>query len=513
MSWRQWVTKLSFGKRHVDCPNCYPLIHLNTTGRGTFKCPSCETRFEERLVDGQLELEPIIPPMPMEATPSRRTCIPLEQGRLLLEEPALCRTCLHHQTILLQLLSAYEGDESKVGQYSEDLERRYPLCATCRTRVRDRLRVVEYKVRCKRLATRSKIERLTGTQKAQGGKWRIFAFIDILLVQGLLSGVFLVEFFEIDIPMEWRITRLISEHFVWYSLVIPPAITSILGKPYSPLNCGWTLFLLLLRMAMINLIAVDQVYTRKVFPPPYAFLSVACYGLLWLIYASANKPVKEIKAKPAPFSVGSFSDIPMHNVKSQDDMTNKLANWDTVLDKLDPKTPLTTRFTDLNAATPRSSPFSIPNLSLTASRSQPKTPSPFETMRPSLMDTTRASGLESVMEGFSLDEGKRKRTESEPPILSMDQIVLTAGICLARIAVNKQPSLVAILLVVSLGLRGMVWNKLGYPMRLSLNLVVLARLFWLVFLFNADLLPNMEILHERVHQLEYAIDFSILLSR
>lgn len=533
-------------------------------GQGRLQCGECETVFEMRPSKSGggvvVELEPLLPAMPLEATPVRRTCIPLEQGRLQLENNAslLCRTCLNHQNILLQLLSAYETppglsedvEASRLREYRDDLEQRYPLCSTCKTRVQERLRIVEYKVRCRRLACRSRsnqVETIHQIPRSRLSHRRLFSLIDAFLIQSLFSGLFLTESVGLDIMTRWP---LVSQYFLWYGIVFPPAVLTISSHIYEPLICGWALFLLILRLAMINLIATRTVFSPDLFPPPFAFLSIACYGLLWQIYScpstttttstsnqysfqkgTRTAPNPAVPLKPTTF-YPTGKGIPLTPVgttsSGKDDLVGKLATWDTALEKLDSKTPLSTRFTDLGiprSVSTRSSPFSIPKLSLISSstrQSQPKTPSPFISMRPSIMDGMRASGLESVLEGFSLDEGGNgggdkcnlDSSKSMKTFLnSMDQLVLTICFLLARIAVNEQLSLIAVLLVVAIGLRSLVWPRISSVTRLTLNILVLLRFSWLITLFNPSVVAGFTILHERMINFEYVMDMLILLSR
>lgn len=47
---------------------------------------------------------------PINPKPTQRTCIELEAGKMVFDGNILCRTCSHHQTLIIQLLAAFEQD-------------------------------------------------------------------------------------------------------------------------------------------------------------------------------------------------------------------------------------------------------------------------------------------------------------------------------------------------------------------------------------------------------------------
>lgn len=87
----------------------------------------------------------------------RRTCHSYAEE----ESPGvggLCRSCQHNQTIIIQLLSSYDPPESSgafeqlSAQYRRDLERRYPLCPSCKCYVDQRLNSIGLKLKTRKLA-------------------------------------------------------------------------------------------------------------------------------------------------------------------------------------------------------------------------------------------------------------------------------------------------------------------------------------------------------------------------
>lgn len=584
-SWNEWWERALLplwewrgGKR--SCPYCFPLAALQETGKHTYWCGSCETRFEVRLAeDGTSGLEPVIPPMHGDVTPSRRTCIPLEQGSLLFDDAAsvICRTCHNHQAILLQLLAAFEGpdpasadDGVSFRQYREDLERRYPLCAACHSRVQERLRVVEYKVRSRRLSGRHKASAgrsvpLPEKRRRAGGSGALAAF-DCFAVQGVFLLLFLVEYLRVDktrIPL----AALASAHFVWYAAIVPPAIAALALNLLRPFKCLWALLLLLLRLAMVNLIAADAVAIEGLTPPPFLLLLLASCWLLWQLHlpqraaAAGSRPQRHAVARAGGAALALTPIVPS---ASREDISSKLESWSTALENLGPTTPLSTRFGDLGSQNntrpspfPSPSAFSVTHLSRNPtatdsgamaafplarslafpasarnehrqqlqSQSQPlhrqQKPgySPLTHFRPTVLDASRPSSLETVLQNFSLGEdGGPSRSGAGPRHAPMDQVVVTAGFVLVRVAVESQLPLVAILLVLALGLRGFVWEGLGRRAQLAVNVVALLRLAWLALFFRPDMLPVPVVvlvapLGHRLAQIECAADMLVILTR
>lgn len=247
-----------------------------------------------------MEMEPVLPAMPAEPTPSRRTCIPLEQGRLQLEgDGLLCRTCQHHQSILLQLLSAYESpagmdEEREAAHYQrhrQDLERRYPLCGACRARVQERLRVVEYKVRGRRLATRDKSSQALEVRKKRDAVlWiRTIMLVDVFFVQiAMFGGAWLVDFFDQRIG-DWPSQTVL--------LVLARAAVTLLAGTLAiryrrnafKLMC--LAILLFFRLVSLNLVADGLLYTRDIRSLPFIVLNVASLALLVQIYQAQRRSV------------------------------------------------------------------------------------------------------------------------------------------------------------------------------------------------------------------------------
>lgn len=541
---------------NYECPYCVPVRMLKGSSAGGRKqmknlyCDGCESRFE---VTPAGEVEPLIPTLaPEETTPGRRTCIALEQGRMSFDDPILCRNCQHHQNIIMQLLSAYdpsndmtndnggveeEEEAARLTQYREDLERRYPLCVTCRGRIQERLRVVEYKVRTRRLAARSsKLERAAVKEQGLGRNYALAAF-DVLLVQGLFSAMFALETILIRDTVLLQIMGcpsplepFIMDRRTWYTAcALITIITMVRNAPTSLLPCSWALFLLLLRVAMINMVA-DGTAPRATISlgnwslPPYALLSLACYGLLWLLYGSDRRRKSSTRKSADPTSpsrVNSRSPSMTASRSSlfEPDVISKFASLDTALENLGPQTPLTTRYTDLGGvgrgSSGRISPFSVPNLQVTK-KAPTATPKSMTDLRPSIFDGARRVGLESVLEGFSIDEARPRAVSPSPRVGSgsiVDKVVLTLGCVMARIALNEQLALIAVLLILTIGLRDTLWRRLPFFLRIIVNALALGRLFWIVLLFNGQVLADWPTLHERVNGLEYAMDLLIVLTR
>lgn len=541
---------------NYECPYCVPVRMLRGSGAGGRKqvknlhCDECESHFE---VTPAGEVEPIIPTLaPEETTPGRRTCIALEQGRMSFDDPILCRNCQHHQNIIMQLLSAYDpssdmnnenGEEeeaTRLTQYREDLERRYPLCVTCRSRIQERLRVVEYKVRTRRLAARSsKLERATAKEPRLGRNYAL-AIFDALLMQGLFSTMLALDTRAIlttgDTILQLTSFPSLLEPFLldrktWYAACALIAIITVAKNlTISLLPCSWALFLLLLRVAMVNMIADGTIVQRTMSLgnwslPPYVLLSLACYGLLWLLYGGDRRKKSSVRTRSADSPSLSLANsrspslAASRSSMSEPDVVNKFASLDTALENLGPQTPLTTRYTDLGGvgrgSSGRTSPFSVPNLQV-AKKMSAVTPRSTNDLRPSVFDGARRVGLESVLEGFSIDEARPRAASPSARVGSgsiFDKIVLTIGCVMARIALNEQLALIAVLLVLTIGLRDVLWRRLPPFLRLIVNAFVLGRLFWIILLFNDQILADWPALHERVNGLEYAMDLLIVLTR
>lgn len=543
-SWSRWLVSLGGlrGEMKGDiCPFCFPTAVLDTKGARTLTCPSCETRFIRK----DNELEPIIPPMPQDATPQRRTCIPLDQGKLSLTDPLLCKTCQHHQTILLQLLSAGESraisfldkpeadseaaeeeEQQYLQKYRKDLERRYPLCATCRTRVQDRLRIVEYKVRSRRLATRSRADQVRGVQRERSVAYLgRLVFVADATVQAIISAAFLWQLTDMrqfclsrGMYLVGKAGTLLDQHFTWNVIVIPMAMAAIVTDMRNVLRTGWTLILLFLRIALTKLLIID-------FPwAPFALLSFACCVLVWQIHQSPLlRGQKKIASPVSPFKMPTMSQasssadrIPLSSVgmsRSHDDLSLKLASWDTaIVEKLDAKTPLSTRFTDLSQPDSlQASPFSVPKSALTPAR-KPLL-SPLASMRPSVLGASRCSGLEGELAGFSLTDTSPQNAISSPKTpLSSDQLFGASFFVMARILVSMKSEYIAGVLLMAVLFRGAVWNRLPSICRILINMMVMGRLVWLALSLRPGLF-HLAIPEIQSKSLALAFDTIILLSR
>lgn len=366
-----------------------------------------------------------------------------------------------------------------------------------------------------------------------GSKY-VVAVLDTLLVQSLFSAWLVMELLEEgggltpDISIPGLPLSLLSSPKTWYAACALVTFVTVTSSFASLLLCSWALFLLFLRVAMIEMV-VNKTVSRMTITighwslPPYALLSLACYGLLWLLYGSeqrrrgSRKPTKAASAGLAGLRSASMSTL--RPSVSEPAVTDKFAGLDTALEALSPQTPLTTRYTDLNGAnrshSGRSSPFGVPNLRLTKN-TVATTPKPTVDLRPSVFDGTRQVGLESVLEGFSIDEARPRTSSSLTSARSgavLDKIVLTAGCVMARIALNEQLALIAVLLILAIGLRDVMWRRLPTSMRVAINALALGRLFWIVLLFNNQLFADWPALHERINGLEYIMDMLIVLTR
>lgn len=559
--------------RLPECQFCCPSVPLARVraGQGSVDkgldiqlmvCPSCDARYKWNSVSSKVE--PVGPSLPStnilamnsggEATPGRPTCMELEQGKLHFEDPLLCRTCQHHQSIIVQLLSAYEpsisSDRSdtrgfvrkidsrsntnnqsdidsdneqdeywlKLRQYREDLEKRYPLCALCRSRVQERLKTIEYRVRTQRLfkGNRRDVLRESTTRRIS---WfhRMAVMADILVVQTVFSIISMAagrERLWTSIPLVQTL-HLASPTF-WYLLVVVPIVGNF---SMESIKNGWrpamSLFVALLRVAYIRILFAPS--PSSPFPSVtesfgnstslhhiVTLLIVATYGALYLQYGRWKHKRKIISNQAA--IIAKQAEMSKSFVPTRG-LTQKLASLDTALDHLGPETPLDTRFTDLNRyqssnhnsnsknnrATKSTSPFEVPSLYEQNSLSTVATPRTPVTMRPSAFDGVRQNGLERVMEGFKLDEGKRQHitspsSSSSIPILRefFDQFVLTVGFGLARLVVTGQVPLIVVLLVISLSMRNALWPRLPHSLRMIINVLVLVRLIWLAALFNSE---------------------------
>ena len=113
-----------------------------------FFCAVCDTNFiEEYEDDSDPSLEPFYPPsIHIAAGPQRSTHF----------HPLLCQPCNNHQSIIIQLLAAYEEDtrankvtnfEEELKRYRTELDRRYPLCAACKVAVGERIKQLDFRLR------------------------------------------------------------------------------------------------------------------------------------------------------------------------------------------------------------------------------------------------------------------------------------------------------------------------------------------------------------------------------
>jgi hypothetical protein len=148
---------LLFLKNLIGNKRC-PFCNSTTTRRPTtspqcadlFFCKVCDTNFiEEYEDDSQISepsLEPLYPPsIHAAAGPQRSTHF----------HPLLCQPCNNHQSIIIQLLAAYEEDSrSRVGNFEEEfkkyrteLDRRYPLCPACKVAVGERIKQLDFRLR------------------------------------------------------------------------------------------------------------------------------------------------------------------------------------------------------------------------------------------------------------------------------------------------------------------------------------------------------------------------------
>lgn len=622
----------SKGRTHYS-PECHfccsPPVFLikSSTKEDQWNCPSCQTRYRQLSINSN-ELEPLTPSRsssmldPNDAPLSRPTCTPLEQGKLQFEDSLLCRTCQHHQSIIIQLLSAYEPlsprnniatsgngasddkeegldqDEewNKLTQYRHDLERRYPLCALCRARVQERLQAIEYKVRTQRLASICRGSKKNTTHPndvpiSYSKKYHWWwVWIDVIMVQTLFSMV-LFDVSEWDQGDLGRGFQLVDDYLtsipvsVWYGMIVSLFIGNLAMGDLWRMTVG--LIVVLLRLATIKILHVAQ---PKVNSSLLILLGVASYSALYLQYrVKRNQSILRKKKK----NIFSTMNLPSTSTTinnqssisaSSIDLSTKLASLDTnntamaAWERLGPESPLDTRFTDLNSSTiikgggrnkseistngasttisntlstgmassGTTSPFSRPLLSTShaqqqTSRSLTASPvglfnrrAPPMDLRPSTFDGIRQNGLESVLEGFRIDEQyqqhKNQTFDNSTNLTStimtrsikiFDQIVLTMGFLLARFVVSSQIPLIVLILLIGISMRNTLWPRLSPLFRCFINLMALGRLIWLAMKFDSGLIPIQQLMmieafFQNFHfnyPLEMIIDGIILLTR
>jgi hypothetical protein len=109
-------------------------------------CAECQTKFQEAEEEGGGDyLEPVYgPECSAQSGPTRSTPF----------HPMLCQPCNNHQSIIVQLLSAYEheGTAEEMLRYQQELDRRYPLCHACKAAVGERLKQIDFRLRTRLFA-------------------------------------------------------------------------------------------------------------------------------------------------------------------------------------------------------------------------------------------------------------------------------------------------------------------------------------------------------------------------
>lgn len=570
---KSFLRTIGLGKEEEVCPYCYPITRLIPVMRrrardserdstpSTYECPSCETRFEK--TPGSGELEPLIPTLQGEPTPGRRTCIPLEQGKLSFESATttadiLCRTCTNHQNILLQLLSSYEADEltslETIRSYREELERRYPLCSSCRSRVHERLRLLEYKLKSRRLAAgmapsvAAKMSKGLPMQKSKNSR-KLLSLFDIFFIQSLFNFAW---YFKSQESLDWILSKseiIFGEWIVilakespilvallCYSMTLVVTFVDIsMYFQKSVLLSGWAMVVGILRLALINPIlkGVDgaeevlelRIWDASIMISPFMVISFACYILLYQLHyspaprSSVTQKGNSLSKAPSmnffsnhglPLAASeSIDDIPVtpvgRSTGKEGDISLKL---NSALEALGPTTPLSTRFVDLGPSTSinKPSPFAVPAsiLSATAPNGSPKKTflgakkavSTF-VPRPSKLASSLVndSGLEGVMAGFSLHEDSSSSSRNRGNLIGFspsffDQFVITAGFTVARLVIGSQPTLITLLLALTVALRNALWRTyMPDSLKSVINVIFLGRLVWLLFLIDPQLLP------------------------
>lgn len=124
----------------IECPFCVDRVVLTESHDHALVCQHCQVHF---VVDAQGDLSPCIEAQAQERDPPLRCAPRLSHGPTVSKSTnGLCRSCNHHQRIIVSLLSQMDPidqDDEQLADWKSYLERKYPLCSPCQLVVQKKL--------------------------------------------------------------------------------------------------------------------------------------------------------------------------------------------------------------------------------------------------------------------------------------------------------------------------------------------------------------------------------------
>lgn len=248
-----------------------------------YKCPSCDTKFNPNT------MEPIIPRQ-FYGTTSTKPPLATNYGNRPIDRPSLlCQSCIHHQSIILQLLSIYDPNyspystnnkdysalhsstmdleeeeydpEEKINSFKAELEKRYPLCELCKTKAKYHLEYLDFNLKSHYLLNRNRME-LRFRKQSIKGKKNIKSSNHHVETKRLWKeniyprDLFLESIFDILLLL---ILKFNLSFNIGIGIVIVAAVFSFL----SSRSFVWTLFNILVRILCLK--KVVPIYLLKIF--------------------------------------------------------------------------------------------------------------------------------------------------------------------------------------------------------------------------------------------------------
>lgn len=484
-----------------------------------WECPSCDMHYKLASNLGSpssanlepLSVAPILPPS-ADALSASRYCTPISNIKNFTEsENILCRSCINHQNIITQLLAAEAGpledsleddknDEdsnSKLSEYQMELEKRYPLCVTCKFRSGERIKLVDQNVRALKLiprvaatAARKTVSAIRVPNKLTGsshpGSPLHLALLDILIVETMFLAPLIIEACSGSIyPLR--------NHQYYVPFIFAGASVSLISMRNTRSLIGfiWISLLAFLRIAKMRLINDGIVYCRSpVSIPPFVALSLASAWLLVQIHCGDTvSPKTKTKSISKLHSEPLTKNMEEEPIATIDIVSTTLSDsWNKALSSLGPDTPLTAKYNDFSQSKKSQ------NLSkdIFSPSNQQRKKYVFASPRVSRLACLLSDddgGLGRVFGSFSLDEspstkGTISSTLSNKFSLNWivaDQILLSIGLLLLRIALQPtlQPAALAMIIFLAIGWRGFFWIRVPARISIMLNVGAFLRFVWI----------------------------------
>lgn len=449
----------------------------------------------------------------------RRTCtstLPYDSTQSQ-GQGGLCRTCQHNQTVLIQLMASFDPPESSgsfeklANQYRRDLERRYPLCSSCKYTVDQRLHALTLRLKSKKLAgakpigAHSKLSQLRKqderTSISLAGIFCVFihsssGLLDLFIhsphmqkllekaqyyptIVGHLEGIEFEKYLltiNYTLGMVEYFAGVVSgQGYIWSALLTLMLTALRLSSMPEHLGSFAKVFITLIHLKLVfgckirsrrrntefeqRNLSVDSVPLSQMEPPmskrkesstfsPSKTIANDLMDLDWGLGESIQNNAKSAAVTPRAFAPPISTSLP--------GTENKRFLF--APSKLDPSKAVASMF---NTPTRDEKTRAFPQL------------------KPSILQVDRPSGLESAFGGFSFSEKAPALTIQSVSSVNLTEIGLTCLFIGFRIFVKDKLLLIALILAASFLVRGYIWTQIPQHARHAITSLAIFRFAFL----------------------------------